>query len=258
MADLPPRYAYSPGPMERDPWGDPDGSALPPQELATRRWMLIIAAVGVGVLAVALTAVFVLGGGERPSFGGSVEVAPSDAAPASGAAAVGGAAQPTTAAANGASNVVADARALADARAALGALESQLKASQERVDDLDRRAAAYEQMVGITTRRAEAAEASLEEQRAERARFQLDLDAMNSELTQANADRAALRAQLRESQTLLVSSQASATDLEGTAAQLRSCLAVHEQALYYTTLENWGLLAVAMQDAAASCAAELG
>ena len=134
-----------------------------------------------------------------------------------------------------------------------------------RFDDLDRRLAAAEQLTGITTRRAEAAEASLTEQQAVRAQLQRDLDAINGDLTQANADRAALRVQLQDAQAQATTSraqaaasQAQAGNLAATADALRSCLEVHKQALYYTTLDNWGMLAIAMQGVAANCAAELG
>ncbi|MGE0227658.1 MAG: hypothetical protein AB7I38_13330 [Dehalococcoidia bacterium] len=267
MADLPPRYAYRVGPGERDAWDGHDDSSMPPSEVATRRWMLVTAAVGAGVLIVALVSVLVLGGRERDSFQGGTgstaavqtgaDVAASAATSVSGAAGAGSAdaAPPASG---------ADPRQLAEARAGLAATEAQLRSTTERADNLERQLAALEQSAAITTRRAESAEASLTAEQAERARIQGDLDAVSADLTEANADRAALLAQVEEAEAAAAASlqqvavsQAEAGSYAAEADALRSCLAVHEEALYYTTLDSWGLVATAMQEAATSCAAEL-
>jgi len=258
MADLPPRYAYRVGPAERDLWADDDDdTSMPPRELETRRWMLVTATVGAGVLIVALPSVLVLGGGGSRPFQGddrtTANVEQAGAPVATSEVSSSG----TGASAAAATTNNADARQLAEARAGLAAMEAQLKSTTERADDLDRRLAAFEQTAAITTRRAEGAEAALVAEQGERARVQRDLDAMSGDLTQANADRAALRVQLQDAQAQAASSRAQAGGLAAEGERLRTCLAVHQEALYYTTLDNWGLLATAMQDAAASCAADL-
>ncbi|MGE0133820.1 MAG: hypothetical protein AB7L91_00405 [Dehalococcoidia bacterium] len=267
MADLPPRYAYRVGPGERDAWDAHDDSSMPPSEIATRRWMLVTAAVGAGVLIVALVSVLVLGGRERGSVpGGTADTA----AVQQGADTAGVAGTSVSTAAGGGSADAApasgaDARQLAEARAGLAATEAQLRATTERADNLERQLAALEQSAAITTRRAESAEASLTAEQAERARVQSDLDAVSADLTEANADRAALLVQVEEaeaaaavSQQQAAVSQAQAGSYAAEADALRSCLAVHEEALYYTSLDSWGLVATAMQGAAAACAAEVG
>lgn len=180
MADLPPRYAYRVGPAERDLWADDDDdTSMPPRELETRRWMLVTATVGAGVLIVALLSVLVLGGGGSRPFQGddrtTANVEQAGAPVATSEVSSSG----TGASAAAATTNNADARQLAEARAGLAAMEAQLKSTTERADDLDRRLAAFEQTAAITTRRAEGAEAALVAEQGERARVQRDLDAMS-------------------------------------------------------------------------------
>src|SRR5690606_22488157 len=136
--------------------------------------------------------------------------------------------------------------------------------AQERADDLDRRLAANEQVLRITTNRAETAEANLAAAAAAQAELQADFDAVNGELTQANADRAALSAQLDDAEyrasaaeTRAAESESYAAGLAASNAALHDCLSTHQQALYYTTLDAWGSVAAPMQDAAAICFQEV-
>ncbi len=258
MADRTPRYPFdtpfaSGAPRE----GDGSQAVLPPEELATRRWMLIFGGAGVFALVVAAASVFAFGGSSS-STPAAISIVPGSATAASGAVAAAASATSTTAESG-------DAARLAEARSTIAKLESQLQAARERGDDLDRRLVANEQVLRITTNRADTADAVLGEQRAERADFQVDLDAMNSALTEANADRAALRAQLSQAEAQssgakerAAASDARAASLAISVDALYGCLKIHQQALYYTTLDNWGLLATAMQEAAVSCYQDLG
>lgn len=256
MADTTPRYPQGtrrfPEPPEaghqndaaRSP-GELAPGELAPEELATRKWMLIIGGVGVLALAVAAVSSFAFGRDASAPAPAAVSIGPGSTVAASSTA--GGTAVESESAAK-----------LAEARSTMAALEGQLQAAQERADGLDRLVGANEQVRRITVSRAETAEVALDEQRVERAEFQADLDAINSALTEANAERAALHARLGEAERQAAASDARAASLATSVEALRGCLGVHQQALYYSTLDNWGLLATAMQESAVSCYQELG
>lgn len=232
---------------------------LPPEELTTRRWMLILGGAGLLVVAVAAFLVFNLGG-DSPSPSQVQLGAPESTTEG---AAVEESEASSTATATGTPN--ADATALAGARTDVANLEKQLKATQDHVAELERRLSANEQVARITNERAEsaeaataAAEAALNEERNARAEVQADLDAINGELTTANADRAALTAELYAAQARADESEALAASLSSSIDSMNDCLNVHQQALYYTSLDNWGPVAAPMQSAASSCFSELG
>ncbi len=258
MADTPRMRQDRPGPdasFDGDAWQAP----LPSDELATRRWMLILGGAGLLVVAVATLMVFSFGG-DSPSPS-QVQVVASEATTEGMAAEEAEASRTATATAT----PNADATALASARANVTDLEKRLKEAQDHAAELERRLTANEQVVRITNERAATAEAAtaaaaaaLSDERSERAEIQADLDAINADLTVANADRAALSAELYATQARADESDAVAAGLASNIESLRDCLNVHQQALYYTSLDNWGPVAAPMQSAASSCFSELG
>ena len=250
MADMTPRPRDTRPTSSSGGDREPRTEALASEELATRKWMLVLGAGGVFAIIVAAIGVFGAGGGSS-SPGLDVRVS-SASATAAGAASSAPTAAPTATAA-AASNA-----ALSEARANIATLESRIKETDERTAALEQRLQAGEQVLQITTGRAETLEAALKDERAERAEFQTDLDAINAELTEANADRAALRAQVAAAESRAAKSDAAAAGLRADIVALHNCLNVHQQALYYTTLDNWGLLAAPMQDAASSCFEQIG
>jgi hypothetical protein len=234
---------------------------LPSDELATRRWMLVLGGAGLLVVAFAAFMVFNLGGDSSSPSPSQVQVGAPEATSEDAAAEESAASSTATATAT----ANADATALAGARANITNLEKQLKEARDQAAELQRRLGANEQVMRITNERAEtaeaataAAEAALAEERSARAEIQADLDAINAELTAANADRAALTAELSAAQARADESDAVAAGLASSIESLRGCLDVHQQALYYTSLDNWGPVAAPMQSAASTCFSEMG
>jgi hypothetical protein len=260
MANTTPRYRD----RER-PTGNTDDLAAPPrrpdpEELATRRWMLVIG--GIGLAALVIAAVSVVAVGRGPGSRDTPAVVNAGVGATEGASSNTGAATTNAATAPATSE---DASKLSDAQASIAALQNQLKGAQDHAADAERQLAANQQALNITTNRAETAEAKLQAATAQQAQLQDDLDAVNSELTEANADRAALTTQLNDAEyrasaaeTRAQESDAYAANLASTNDALHGCLNLHQQALYYSTLDAWGSVATPMQDAAASCYQQVG
>lgn len=260
MADRTPRHADSG--FEDDPFEsrlDPhlesyEARPLPPEELATRKWMLVIGGAALAMVVVVAVALFTLGGGDAPADApltiSAVET--SQATVQAGASVV------ATSTAAPAASATPSAAALAEARANIARLEGELRDAQARTDELTRQLEASAQVLRITTDRADSTQSALSAAQAERADFQSDYDAIDTELTQANADRAALRGQIAVAQARAEKSEANAAALAANIEAVRDCLDVHQQALYYTTLDSWGFVAAPMQDAAYNCFQQYG
>jgi hypothetical protein len=259
MANTTPRYRGRDRTAAPTEESAPESRPLDPEELATRKWMLVTGGVGLLALVIAAISMVTLGRGSSSSetpAGLNVSAAATEAASGAG---VSNATVPTAAAAS------QDASKLADAQATIAALQTQLQGAQDHSSDLERQLAANQQALKITTNRAETAEANVQAATAQQAELQSDLDAVNAELTEANADRAALTSQVNDAESRASAATARADESDAYAASLAStvdalhgCLDMHQQALYYTTLDAWGSVAAPMQAAAASCYQEVG
>src|SRR5690606_22354475 len=145
MADTRPRYTRRPRDGSRTQ-READSSdaatplALAPDELATRKWMLVVGGIGLFALVVGAGAIFAFS--RDASAPERATVSLEGPAPAStNQAADAGAPAGTDASQPAAPDRSAE---LAAAQSTITALQSELRAAQERADDLDRRLAANE------------------------------------------------------------------------------------------------------------------
>lgn len=252
--------------FDDDPFDFYDAAPDRSNEAGTSRpWMLALggAALLAFVVVIGVAVSSLLGGDDGAPADSDVNVA-GVVTTMSATAAAGASSTPVASATSTATAAPAtatpSAAALAEARANVARLEGQLRDAQNRADALERQVEANAQVLRITSDRVDSAQAELAAAAAERASFQADYDAIDGELTQANADRAALRIEVGSAQAEASAAQAKAaqsaayaSSLSASVDALHDCLAVHQQALYYTSLSDWGLVAAPMQDAALRC-----